>query len=45
VEHPFRLLKCQFGYLKERYRGLAKNTAQIETQFALANLWMARKML
>jgi IS5 family transposase len=45
VEHPFRVLKCQFGYLKARYRGLAKNTAQIETQFALANLWMARKML
>ncbi|WP_133061156.1 transposase, partial [Paraburkholderia hospita] len=45
VEHPFRVLKCQFGYLKARYRGLAKNTAHIETQFALANLWMARKML
>jgi len=45
VEHPFRVLKCQFGYLKARYRGFAKNTAQIETQFALANLWMARKML
>jgi IS5 family transposase len=45
VEHPFRVLKCQFGYLKARYRGLAKNAAQIETQFALANLWMARKML
>ncbi|MFP3555605.1 transposase, partial [Paraburkholderia sp. SIMBA_049] len=45
VEHPFRVLKCQFGYLKARYRGLAKNTAHIETQFALANLWMARKMM
>jgi len=45
VEHPFRVLKCQFGYLKARYRGLAKNTAQIETQFALANLWMVRKVL
>lgn len=45
VEHPFRVLKCQFGYLKTRYRGLAKNTAQIETQFALANLWMARRKL
>jgi len=28
-----------------RYRGLAKNTAQIVTLFALANLWMARKRL
>ncbi|HKT95096.1 MAG TPA: IS5 family transposase [Paraburkholderia sp.] len=45
VEHPFRVLKCQFGYLKARYRGLAKNMAQIETQFALANLWMARRKL
>jgi transposase, IS5 family len=40
VEHPFRVLKCQFGYVKARYRGLAKNAAQIETQFALADLWM-----
>lgn len=45
VEHAFRVLKCQFGYQKARYRGLAKNTAQIETQFALVNLWMARKGL
>ncbi|MBN3753474.1 IS5 family transposase [Paraburkholderia sp. Tr-20389] len=45
VEHPFRVLKCQFGYVKARYRGLAKNTAQIETQFALVNLWLARKAL
>ncbi|MEM5341414.1 IS5 family transposase [Paraburkholderia azotifigens] len=45
VEHSFRVLKCQFGYVKARYRGLAKNTAQIETQFALVNLWLARKAL
>ncbi|CAG9262863.1 transposase (fragment) [Paraburkholderia caribensis] len=45
VEHPFRVLKCQFGYLKARYQRLAKNTAHIETQFALANLWMARRAL
>lgn len=31
VEHPFRVLKRQFGYVKTRYRGLAKNTAQIVT--------------
>ncbi|MEM5381868.1 IS5/IS1182 family transposase, partial [Paraburkholderia azotifigens] len=31
--------------LKARYRGLAKNTAQIETQFALINLWLARGVL
>ena len=45
VDHPFRVLKRQCGYMKARYRGLAKNTAQIETQFALANLWMARRKL
>ncbi|WP_019937292.1 IS5 family transposase [Bordetella sp. FB-8] len=42
VEHPFRVTKRQFGYTKVRYRGLAKNTAQLKTLFALANLWMAR---
>lgn len=42
VEHPFRVIKRQFGYTKVRYRGLAKNTAQLKTLFALANLWMAR---
>ncbi|MCD0420830.1 IS5 family transposase [Rubrivivax sp. JA1024] len=45
VEHPFRVLKRQFGFTKVRYRGLAKNTAQIQTLFALANLWMARRHL
>jgi len=45
VEHPFRVLKRQFGYTKVRYRGLAKNAAQIVTLFALSNLWMARRRL
>jgi len=45
VEHPFRVIKRQFGYVKVRYRGLAKNTAQIMTLFALSNLWMARRPL
>jgi IS5 family transposase len=45
VEHPFRVLKRQFGYTKTRYRGLKKNTDQITTLFALGNLWMARKAL
>ena len=45
VEHAFRVVKCQFGYTKVRYRGLAKNTAQLITLFALSNLWMARKAL
>jgi IS5 family transposase len=43
VEHPFRVIKRQFGHVKVRYRGLAKNTAQLHTLFALANLWMVRR--
>ena len=45
VEHPFRVIKRQFGYTKVRYRGLAKNSAQALTLFALSNLWMARRRL
>ena len=44
VEHPFRVIKRQFGYVKVRYRGLAKNTALI-TLFALSNIWMTRSRL
>ena len=45
VEHPFRVIKRQFGYEKVRFRGLAKNTAQMLTLFALSNLWMVRRHL
>ena len=45
VEHPFRVIKLQFGHVKVRYRGLKKNTAQLTTLFALSNLWMARGRL
>ena len=45
VEHPFRVIKCQFGFTKVRYKGLAKNTAQLVTLFALSNLWMARRQI
>jgi len=45
VEHPFRVLKCQFGYRKVRYRGIKKNNDQLVTLFALANLWLVRKKL
>ena len=44
-EHAFRVIKRQFGYLKVRYRGLTKNTAQLHTLFALANIWMVRRQL
>ena len=45
VEHPFRVLKRQFGHVKVRYRGLKKNTQQLMTLFALSNLWMVRSKL
>ena len=45
VEHPFRVIKRQFGLMKVRFKGLAKNTAHVITLFALSNLWMARKKL
>jgi IS5 family transposase len=45
VEHPFRVIKRQFGLVKVRFRGLQKNTAHLLTLFALSNLWMARRPL
>ncbi len=45
VEHPLRIIKCVFGYRKVRFKGLAKNTAQVLTLFALTNLYMARRQL
>lgn len=45
VEHPFRIVKRQFGFRKVRYRGLAKNTAQLTTLFALSNLYLVRRQL
>ena len=45
VEHVFRVLKCQFGYRKVRYRGIAKNGAQVFALLALANLFLARMKL
>ena len=45
VEHPFRVVKQQFGHAKVRYRGLAKNTAQLFTLFGMANLVIARRRI
>lgn len=45
VEHPFHVVKNLFGHRKVRYRGLAKNTAQLLSLFALANLFLARRSL
>ena len=38
VEHPFHVIKNRFGHRKVRYRGLANNTVQLYSLFALANL-------
>jgi transposase, IS5 family len=45
VEHPFHIIKNLFRHRKTRYRGLAKNTAQLHSLFALANLFIARRSL
>src|SRR3954467_2446265 len=45
VEHPFHIVKNRFRHKKLRYRGLHKNTAQLHTLFALANLVIAKKVL
>ena len=45
VEHPFHIVKNLFGHHKVRYRGLAKNTAQLHSLFALANLVIAKSHL
>jgi IS5 family transposase len=44
-EHPFHVVKNLFRHKKLRYRGLAKNTAQLYTLFALANLVIVKKTL
>lgn len=45
VEHPFHVVKNIFGHKKARYRGLAKNKAQLHTLFGLANLMIAKRRL
>jgi len=45
VEHPFHVVKNLFKHRKTRYKGLAKNTAQLLTLFGLANLVLARRWL
>lgn len=45
VEHPFHVIKNLFKHRKTRYRGLAKNEAQLFSLFGLANLFLARRPL
>ena len=45
IEHRFRVIKCQFGYQKARYKGLKKNRVQVFTLLGLVNLYMLRGRL
>lgn len=45
VEHSFRIIKCQFGFVKARYRGMKKNDNQLAMLFALANVVRVDQML
>jgi IS5 family transposase len=44
-EHPFRVMKRQFGFQKTRFRGMLKNRCKVNVLAALANLFMARHLL
>jgi len=45
VEHVFGVMKLKFGFVKVRYRGLAKNANRLFTTCALVNLFMVHKKL
>jgi IS5 family transposase len=44
-EHPFRVIKQQFGFQKTRLRGMLKNRCKVNVLAALSNLFMARRQL
>ena len=45
VEHPFRVIKQQFGFQKTRLRGMAKNHFKMMILDPLTNLFLARNRL
>lgn len=45
AEFPFRIIKHLWGHTRVRYRGLWKNTAQLQFLFALSNLFHVRRAL
>lgn len=45
VEHPFLVVKRLWGHAKVRYRGIAKNVAQMHMAFGLANIYRVRYRL
>ncbi|QNI69416.1 transposase [Cyanobium sp. NS01] len=44
-EHPFRVIKQQFGFQKARLRGMVKNRCKVNVLAALTNLFLARRQL
>ena len=44
-EHPFCVMKKQFGFQKTLFRGMLKNSCKVNVLTALANLFMARHLL
>jgi IS5 family transposase len=44
-EHPFRVIKQQFGFQKTRLRGMVKNHCKVNVLAALTNLFLARRQL
>jgi IS5 family transposase len=45
VEHPFRIIKRQFGFVKARFKGLRKNDSQLAMLFTLANLFRVDQII
>jgi len=45
VEHPFRIIKCQFGFKKALYRDIAKNDNKLAVLFALANIYRQSQLI
>jgi len=45
VEHVLRVIKRQFGYMKVRYRGVGKNTAQVFSLIGRSNLYSRRSLI
>lgn len=45
AEHPFRIIKCQFGFREAVYRGIAKNDSKLAMLFALANVFRVDQMM
>lgn len=44
-EHAFHVVKRLWGFVKVRFRGIAKNLARAQTMFGLANLYLIRRRL